>query len=72
MRLFRDKELETRLDRIEAMMEEQDKRISKLLKKLNKPKEPMDEDRDRVERMDKSFQKLMNYNEDIAVKGYKK
>lgn len=72
MRLFRDKELEERLDRLEEMIAEQDLMISKMLKKLKKPKNDVSEDRERIERIDKSFQKLFNYNEDIAVKGYRK
>lgn len=74
MRLFRDKELETRLDRMESIITEQNNRIDKLMKKLTKnKKEDVDNaERIRMEKIDKSFQKLFNYNEDIATRGYAK
>lgn len=72
MRLFKDKELEERINKLADMIMKQDEKINKLLKKSSKPKNDVGENRERIERIDKSFQKLFNYNEDIAVKGYRK
>lgn len=39
--------------------------------KVEKTMTPVEEELKRQENIDKSFQKLFNYNEDIATRGYK-